>query len=63
MKATEIIKDADTVLKESIAANNNTEFSDEDVYSIAKISQLGDAAWQTHTADSLDELMSSIWGK
>ena len=53
MKITEVAKTNDEALMESIVAENDTGYSNDDLFNIVKTAQLPDSAWTTYTADEM----------
>jgi hypothetical protein len=47
---------------ESIIAENDTGYSNEDVFNIVKTAQLPDSAWTTYTADEMMARIDKLCG-
>jgi hypothetical protein len=62
MKVTEVKKTNDQALMESIIAENDTGYSNEDVFNIVKTAQLPDSAWTTYTADEMMARIDKLCG-
>jgi hypothetical protein len=62
MKITEVAKTNDEALMESIVAENDTGYSNNDLFNIVKTAQLPDSAWTTYTADEMLARIDKLCG-
>jgi hypothetical protein len=62
MKLDEIKKTNDEALMESIVAENDTGYSNGDLFNIVKTAQLPNTAWTTYTADEMIAHIDKLCG-
>lgn len=62
MKVNEVKKTNDEALMESIVAENDTGYSNDDVFKIVKTAQLPDSAWTTCTLEEIIAFNNKVGG-